>query len=236
MAQHTLDQIIHDLQSASNADELLRRLNNAFSPHGIVGTVLCSPDLTPPMIAGSKNMLRWAQHYDASQYLTKDPIVKSLMSSNRTVRWQARAPGAQFTPLERRIFGEAGEHGMQSGVSVPLFSRHGIGVLGYFSATELPGDHALLASLNYVALFAQEHLENSGTTSSAHLRRGLLSPRERDCLNWVKQGLTAFEIANRLHLSERTVVFHLQNAKEALGARNLPHAVARALAQGEITL
>jgi DNA-binding CsgD family transcriptional regulator len=59
-----------------------------------------------------------------------------------------------------------------------------------------------------------------------------LSPREKECLLWLCKGLRTKEIADRLHLSDATILFHVNNAKAKLGADTREQAVARAVALG----
>ena len=59
-----------------------------------------------------------------------------------------------------------------------------------------------------------------------------LTPRERDCLAFVADGLRTAELAHRLEVSEATVEFHLANARRKLGARTRDHAVALAIRSG----
>jgi ATP/maltotriose-dependent transcriptional regulator MalT len=54
----------------------------------------------------------------------------------------------------------------------------------------------------------------------------LLSPREREVLGLVAQGLRNREIGQRLFISEVTVKAHLRNIMRKLGARSRGHAVA----------
>ncbi|MDQ2137893.1 helix-turn-helix domain-containing protein [Alcaligenaceae bacterium A4P071] len=61
-----------------------------------------------------------------------------------------------------------------------------------------------------------------------------LSPREAACLYWVALGKTSWETARILELSERTVNFHLGNARAKLGATTRTAAVAMALRQGSL--
>ena len=63
-----------------------------------------------------------------------------------------------------------------------------------------------------------------------------LTPRERECLQFVATGLRVTEIAHRLALSEKTVDLHLANARRRLGARTRDEAVARALIGRAIAL
>jgi LuxR family transcriptional regulator, quorum-sensing system regulator SdiA len=52
-----------------------------------------------------------------------------------------------------------------------------------------------------------------------------LTPRERECLLYSAEGLTAKEIAHRLGRSVPTVILHINTAIKKLGARNRLHAV-----------
>ena len=63
-----------------------------------------------------------------------------------------------------------------------------------------------------------------------------LTARERDVVALAAQGLTSREIAETLTLSRATVESHFRGAVRRLAARNRTHAIALALARGEIAL
>lgn len=54
-----------------------------------------------------------------------------------------------------------------------------------------------------------------------------LSPRESECLRWVADGKTDAEVGQILHISPRTVRFHINNAKAKLGVSTRIQAVAK---------
>jgi DNA-binding CsgD family transcriptional regulator len=56
-------------------------------------------------------------------------------------------------------------------------------------------------------------------------RVDILSPREREVLALVSQGLRNRDIATRLFISEVTVKVHVRNILRKLGARSRAHAV-----------
>jgi PAS domain S-box-containing protein len=64
----------------------------------------------------------------------------------------------------------------------------------------------------------------------------VLTAREREVLSLVASGQTSRDVAERLYLSPTTVESHIRSAMQRLGARNRPHAVALALARGEVML
>jgi DNA-binding CsgD family transcriptional regulator len=59
----------------------------------------------------------------------------------------------------------------------------------------------------------------------------LVSARELDCLKWVAAGKTAWEASIILGISERTVRFHLNAAREKLDCLTTTQAVAKAVSQ-----
>lgn len=56
-----------------------------------------------------------------------------------------------------------------------------------------------------------------------------LSPREKEILNYAFHGHTSKEMAKKLSLDNRTIEKYVANAKKKLGARNIAHAVKKAL-------
>jgi len=63
-----------------------------------------------------------------------------------------------------------------------------------------------------------------------------LTPREREIMHLMAEGLTGDGIGSRLGLSVETVRTHVRNAIRKLQARNRVHAIAIALERGEIAL
>jgi DNA-binding NarL/FixJ family response regulator len=63
-----------------------------------------------------------------------------------------------------------------------------------------------------------------------------LSPREREIMHLMAEGMTAEAIANQLNVSVETVRTHVRNVIRKLQARNRVHAIAMALERGEIAL
>ncbi len=61
-----------------------------------------------------------------------------------------------------------------------------------------------------------------------------LTQREVECLEWSARGKTAWETACILSRSERTVIFHLQNAMRKLDVRSKQQAAVKAVKLGLI--
>ena len=65
-------------------------------------------------------------------------------------------------------------------------------------------------------------------------KRTQLNDREAEVLTWAARGRTSAQIAEFLGLSKRTIDFHLDNAREKLGAHTRTEAVVKAAAGGFI--
>lgn len=76
--------------------------------------------------------------------------------------------------------------------------------------------------------FHQHMLRIYGHDASSQM---LISARELDCLKWMAQGKTAWEASVILGISERTVRFHLNAAREKLDCLTTTQAVAKAVSR-----
>ena len=78
-------------------------------------------------------------------------------------------------------------------------------------------------------LLSARELAGLNTTTLGNGREINLSARECDCLQWTAAGKTAWEASVILGISERTVRFHLNAAREKLGCATTTQAVAKAV-------
>ncbi len=62
--------------------------------------------------------------------------------------------------------------------------------------------------------------------------KAALTEREKEVLQWLKEGRSTRDISEILNISERTVKFHVSNIVQRLNAENRTHAVAVALGKG----
>lgn len=171
----------------------------------------------------------WSQVYLEKNYEAIDPLVKHASESLKPVVWSRIMDddNAQF-------FQEAADHGLRDGITVPVYGHGGDIALFSVAVTDeenLPAVNETASVLQYFAGHLYEKID-------AQLKRRIyspmqLTPREKECLRWVADGKSAWEVAQIMGIAERTVVFHLQNASGKLGASGRQHAVTKALIMGE---
>jgi DNA-binding CsgD family transcriptional regulator len=86
---------------------------------------------------------------------------------------------------------------------------------------------SLLRQLRVLGSYFHEHILRLHGHHSE--RQILLSARELDCLKWTAEGKTAWEASVILGITERTVRFHLNAAREKLQCTTTAQAVAKAV-------
>lgn len=181
----------------------------------------------------------WRSRYDAMGYLKIDPIVAAAFSSMLPVCWDEVT---DIPPTAKTMFREAAEYGLCHGISSPIIGRNGeIGMLSLARREPIPtgaGErYELKACINWFSTVLHEAVHNMLLASKKPpLPKDSLTAREKDCLMWVADGKTTSEIAALLKITERTVLFHIENAGRKLGVSGRHNIIARAIALGEIEL
>ncbi|QDH71054.1 helix-turn-helix transcriptional regulator [Marilutibacter alkalisoli] len=237
-------QTFAELQDCQTAIELTRAVDRLTAALGI-SHWLYALDL--PLVDDRRHQFTlggyppaWVERYLEQDYLRIDPIVAHCHDHSIPLQWQdaMRSDRRVVDPhlqTVRQMFGEASEFGMGAGVSVPI---HGPGTSwGLLSfAGEARMAPVFASHLPYLHLLA--HFIHEAGRRFARTRPGAdipeLTGRERECLFWASAGKTSWEIGHLLGISERTVVFHLQNASRKLGVSGRQAAVARAVSMGLI--
>jgi len=178
----------------------------------------------------------WREHYDKNSYLAIDPVITRALTTILPFDWEELD---KSDPRVAQLFREAAEHGLRYGFSVPVHGGHGEGGVLSLARAQPPLPQALaerqrlFQQAQWFSAVLQTKLRALVFEETENTTRPL-TPRERDCLRMAAEGQSAQDIARTLHITERTVVFHLNHAEEKLGTTRRQHAVARGVALGQI--
>jgi DNA-binding CsgD family transcriptional regulator len=124
-------------------------------------------------------------------------------------------------------------------MTFPLPSRHGEqAIFGIMTVAEGSDWQAKKSQIMQEVRILGEYLHSHVLRINGNDANGqiLVSARELDCLKWTAAGKTAWEASVILGISERTVRFHLNAAREKLDCTTTTQAVAKAITQHLIEL
>jgi DNA-binding CsgD family transcriptional regulator len=203
---------------------------------------LCKPSSLafPDIVLIDNYPVEWTKLYMEKNYIKKDPTVVFCMRHSTPIRWDKfPSMGELGKGPYKELMAEASQHGLVSGYSLPLWSSSGeFAVFSLASRKEIADmEERYAQALPFSQLFANAILETLLTQmveDFAVNRQVVLTKREKECLFWACEGKTTWEMSKILGVSERTVIFHLNNTVEKLGANNRQHAVAKAILYGFI--
>jgi LuxR family transcriptional activator of bioluminescence operon len=183
---------------------------------------------TPDLRTLSAYPEEWQQRYEHANYFDNDLTVKHCRTKNTPLMWLD--PATELDKKNKKIFAEASEFGIVSGITFPY---HGVGSeFGLLSGTVSKDfEHSSLDSIVtqhslYLLGAALFDLHNQDK-DNAYV--DILTAREKECLRWAAEGKTAWEMSVILSISERTACFHLDNAKKKLNSVTRTGAVSKAL-------
>lgn len=166
----------------------------------------------------------------------RDPVMQHCKRQSVPIIWD------QDTYVEQGL-GELWEHqarfGYRTGIAMALHLPEGKHFMfGVDRERALPSDpdelQRLVADLQLFAVHAQDSAIRLLLPPQQQPERPALTPRELETLRWTMEGKTAWEVGAVLGISERTVVFHVNNAMHKLGTINKQQAVLKALRLGLI--
>jgi DNA-binding CsgD family transcriptional regulator len=173
----------------------------------------------------------WDDYYVSQGYLERDPCVRRLSVSPNYFAW-SDTPLERMSPIGRDIRVDAAEHGLRNGFVVPVHGEDGELYGVRMMSSELKFDPEARNLLNVMAtLYCVIGVERLNTQPEA-ARESPLSRREAECLTWVSEGKSDWDISEILRISQWTVHEHIERAKSKIGVRSRTKAAVVAAGAG----
>jgi DNA-binding CsgD family transcriptional regulator len=167
--------------------------------------------------------LAWTDHYLKQHYERLDPVIARAHVWEHPFEWGLDTDMGKMQPAQMQLLDEASQFGIRYGFTIPLRDGRGpLAAVTFASDTRHPEFLRVVSQNKLVLQFMSLclHFQIQKALFDAPSRRmTALTPREFDCIRWAAEGKTAWETAKILHISENTVVWHLENAKRKLGVR-----------------
>ena len=230
--------VIKELESVRNPVEILdgvRLFTKSFGfEHITVMRNLTDPDKLQSGLIASDAPQDFIADFDVRGYAKYNPLFT-----------QAQKSSVPFTAEEvrNRRISEQEHHvldhihqslDLNDGFIIPLrCNTHGNGTVmfGGNAPKQDPLTHSVLNLLGHCVYgHINDLIKAFGPKSHlSEAEKGPLTPRERECLQWVARGKTDFEIGIILGISARTARFHIENSKRKLGVASRVQAVTAAM-------
>lgn len=195
------------------------------------GVRLPLPFSKPKTVMFNNYPMAWQETYQAKGYLDVDPTVQHGMCSSLPILWTDSLFAAA-----REFWEDARSFGLNHGWAQSCHNSNGaVGMLTLGRSEDQILDteikHKVL-QMNWLKQLADLALTQQVTSNRIPEASVILSPREIEALKWTADGKTSGEISEILHISERTVNFHIQNSMLKLNAANKTSATVRAAVLG----
>jgi DNA-binding CsgD family transcriptional regulator len=205
--------------------------------HGHVGALPSGAGRPTSVLHRTNLPEAWQRHRAERAYWRVDASIRHCRRSVAVMLTGLEFAQAADDAGWARMCADAQEAGIGCGLAIPLRGAQGAPFGGFALLTRTQGAafaawraaHGRSAVVMAHAI-AQRLLALAEVEQAAALPR--LSPRERECLLWLAQGLRSDRIAERLGLSRATVDLHLLRARRRLSAATREQALARALVLG----
>ncbi|MCF6293349.1 MAG: LuxR family transcriptional regulator [Robiginitomaculum sp.] len=178
------------------------------------------------------------KYWRNGNYMFHDPIVRKTLTSNQPVRYSEYLTKADNPKRVQEIFNFRNKQGIKDGYGFPLKGR-----LNRFTLFNVIGDMSGFSKADIMQLEMYGISLYRRATELFPLQEAspvpdtvILTDRERECLTWVSKGKTNWDISQILMITERTVQYHVENAREKLGVDTRLQAVVAAAKLLEIVL
>lgn len=228
-----------DCKTTENIEEVCEQFCDKFGyNHYFYGVLIPTSFTKPSIYVISNHPEEWRARYSEMGYLSIDPTAAYCMQHVAPIHWLNLDSDKTEPSRIYSMYSEAMDFGIVDGVSFPIHTiRHETAMLSLsVDKPDADWNKRLIKYIPEGHLFAAYLHEAVIKILPAiqQLVSAVLTEREKECLLWIADGKTSWEISQILGIAERTVVFHIQNATGKLDVVNRQHAVAKAISHGYI--
>ncbi|AIY41826.1 transcriptional regulator RhlR [Collimonas arenae] len=229
------EQQMQSLLSAKTAPILFNSLSGVVKQ---LGFDFCAYDMRlpwpvaqPKVVSLNNYPSSWRQRYNQELYEKVDPTVHHGRHSSLPMIWSD-----QNIASNRSFWEDARSHGLHAGWAQSRHDAKGICGLLNLSRSD---DHVSRKELREIShrlswLVDVAHEGLSSLLIEKHMPEAdtQLTTREIEVLRWTADGKTSSEVSEIMHISDRTVNFHISNTLKKLNATNKTAAAIKAAMLG----
>ncbi len=236
MGQAELEALLERLQTTKSIEELQVWAHELRDYFGVSHVIYHTATLKREQIGAFTYSREWAHRYIERDYISIDPVVLGARRRSHPMDWKTLD---WSSPQAREMMRDSMAHGLgNQGFSIPIWGPQGEFALFAVNDSTDDTSWAAFIAANTKSLLIVSHLLHQQAMRIANKEMDPpsadLSPREREALMLLSLGHSRAAVANDLQISENTLRAYIDSARHKLGALNVTHAVALALAKGII--
>lgn len=232
------------IKATQTLEDLLEITAQAATPFGFAHAALArhvhvqSGLLEPEMVTNYPKA--WHDLFERRDYGLTSPVLAACQRHGGAIRWADLETIIPLTRIQREYLEEMRKLGLGSGCTIaghmpdrPTISVHFV-VEGGEPLEPRPFMLAILLGIaagQHARTLWQSQLPQVNVSADERL-----SPRQVDCIKLVARGMTSWEIAAVLGISDQTVSEYLTDARRRLGVSNRAQLVLKSLKLGYFTL
>jgi DNA-binding CsgD family transcriptional regulator len=179
---------------------------------------------------------KYAETYVAQNWQAADPVLACSLVARRPFNWEHVQSKPTISNTARKVMDDCQSLGVHSGIVFPIYGKGAECEVVSISKREktstdpnrIPLLHAICTQVWCKFLNLTLPDDEFGIIET------LLTPRERETLQWTKSGKSNQQISEIMQISERTVQHHITQVMQKLGVSNRVSAVVVAIQRGVI--
>jgi DNA-binding CsgD family transcriptional regulator len=232
----TLEALLERLQTTKSIEELQVWTHELRDYLDVTHVFYHTANLKGEQLGAFTYSLDWVRRYIEKDYKSIDPVVLGAVRRFHPMDWKTLD---WSSPQAREFMREAQAAGVgNQGWTVPIWGPRG--EFAFLAVNHRASDAEWA---EFIRAKAKDILLVSHLVHQQVMRivrdevdppNTDLSPREREALAQLSLGQSRAAVADALHISENTLRAYIDSARHKLGAANVTHAVALALARGLI--
>lgn len=176
----------------------------------------------------------WSKRYGEQVYFPDDPVSKWSLIKDQPFQWKAARDVHPNSSRVQRINSEAKAFGLADGIAFPMRTCNGLQAVLSLAADRnvdiSKRDEGMLLMASIYFQLAATELMSFATP------KPLLTPREREILQWAAAGKTAWETSQILSISQKTVRNHMNAIHQKFNVASTTQAVVEALRNHQLNL
>ena len=178
----------------------------------------------------------WMKLYNLNNWLTNDPVAHNIFNTKCPAIWSQSLVIPEANNIQRKMLSVSKDFGINYGLTVPSFGKPtecaGLAIQVSSKKEEKELVKGYVKDLYFMLswFYQSTYCFNRKTPTT------LLTNRQKECLEWAKEGYTSNQISKILGIREDTVNKHFRDICSRLGVDSRLQAIITAMRIGIISI